>query len=124
MCHYRGDQELPSFAERNLSFPDEKKNIRRVRIPMIWGGRTVFFAPPMGCRFEAAPSDDGLLLLFVCGVCGVVPDVRFLSPLPSNSPHLWRILVSRQYERESPCARGKTQIVLSRDRCKNIRDSL
>ena len=26
LCHYRGDQELPSFAERNLSFPDEKKN--------------------------------------------------------------------------------------------------
>ncbi len=59
LCHYRGDQELPSFAERNLSFPDEKKNIRRVRIPMIWGGRTVFFAPPMGYRFEAAPSKEG-----------------------------------------------------------------
>ena len=74
----------------------------------------------MGCRFEAAPSDDGLLLLFVCGVCGVVPDVRFLSPLPSNSPHLWGIFVSRQYEREFPYARGIPQELLSCDKYKTI----
>ena len=53
----------------SLSFSEIEKKTRRVRKIFF------FLLQPMGGLFEAAPSDDGLLLLFVCFVRIVVLDV-------------------------------------------------
>ena len=118
----RSDWALP----QEVCFPEEEKKMES-EDPLgsgVRGGRAVFYASPMEDLSRRRPPMKGLLLFVVSmSVSWFLRISFFLSPLSSNLPHLWRILVSRQYEREFPYTLSITQGVPSRDKWKNIWNS-